>query len=153
MSPQQIEQLLGVLLIGLLARLALRAGNPRRRQHKALDAGVRQLVEQPEALPRGLVGKQDAGSIRRRGSLLQPGDQLRALRHRILHRASRGLFATLGDLQQHRFVVQITTDHDNLTHGQFLLRDSVWKRSLRTTLNFPTDTTEARQLAFSLATW
>jgi len=32
-------------------------------------------------------------------------------------------------LQKHRFVVQITSNHDNLAHSQFLLRESVGKCS------------------------
>src|SRR4029077_9298532 len=95
-----------------------RTGNLGGGQNVAFDASGRQLVVQAESLSRGLVSENHPRTARTSRLLVQLPDQPRAPPRSITYRAGHRRIAILGNFQQHRFVVQIASHYDKLSHGQ-----------------------------------
>jgi hypothetical protein len=74
-ATEQLQNLVGILLVGLPLPVLRRAGNLRRCQHMTLEVGRRQLVVQSKALARRLIGKERSRSCSI--SRVRPADVLR----------------------------------------------------------------------------
>ena len=122
MAAQNFEDSLSIFLVCLAAAKLHRARDLRRRQYMADETGLMQFVAQTKALARRLVGENHLCAARQ---FLQHLNHRLASVSGILERALLRRVASFRILEQHRFVVQITTRQDTIFHGQSSLQNDL----------------------------